>query len=160
MNPKAEKFSAMLTENKIGVFEISEVKDELQSVVYRSAMEVGGQRLPVVVIIDQSIFVIVRTIVASNYQDNEKTRAELERHLNELNGQFKIFKYYTKENNLILDMCLPASDASFDPNIIRVVLDLAIKHLTEVFPALMEIIWGKKQEAVNPPPASAQTGQR
>jgi hypothetical protein len=146
MNKKAEKFSAMLKENKIDCFELVEMKDEQSTIVYRSAMEVGGQRLPVVIAIDQSLFVIVRTIVANNCLAGEAARARVERRINDLNGQYKIFKYYVRDGSLILDMCIPASETGFEPDIVRGVLDLAVRHLTETFPALMETIWDKEKK--------------
>ncbi|MDR1275361.1 MAG: histidine kinase [Candidatus Accumulibacter sp.] len=150
MNKKAEKFSAMLKENKIDCFEAVETQDEFQTVAFRSAMEVSGQRLPVVVIVDQSIFVIVRTVVASNCIDDNAVRARVERRIDEMNAQFKVFKYYVRDNSLVLDMCISASETGFEPDIVRVVLDLAVKHLTEVFPALMETIWGQKKKEKGP----------
>ncbi|MDR1367206.1 MAG: YbjN domain-containing protein [Candidatus Accumulibacter sp.] len=146
MNKKAEKFSAMLKDNAIDCFEAIETKDELQTVIYRSAMEVGGQRLPVVIIIDQSIFVIVRTVVASNCLSDEGARARVERRLGELNGQYKVFKYYVRDDSLILDMCVPMSETGFEPDVVRFLLDLAIKHLAETFPVLMETVWGKEEK--------------
>jgi len=145
MNKKAEKFSERLKELKEDQqFQIEEIKDELQTVVYRSSLEVGGQRLPVVVIIDQSIFVIVRIVVANNCLTEKSPRAKLEHYINELNGAYKIFKYYIRENTLVLDMSLPAAETGFEPDLIRAALDLAIKHLGETFPATMEVVWNKK----------------
>jgi hypothetical protein len=144
MNKKAEKFSAMLKDNGIDCFEAVETQDALQTVVFRSAMEVGGQRLPVAVVIDQSVFVIVRTLVATNCISDEAGRARVERRIDELNGQYKVFKYYIQDGGLILDLCVPASEAGFEPDLVRALLDLALKHLAETFPALMEIIWGSK----------------
>jgi hypothetical protein len=143
MNPKAEKFSAMLKENDIKVFEVTEGEDEAQTVVYRSVLEAGGQRLPVAVIIDHSIFVIIRTAVAANCLNDDVARARVGKCINELNGAYKVFKYYVRDDSLILDMCLPATDSGFEPDLVRVALDLAIRHLTETFPSLMEAVWSK-----------------
>ena len=62
MNKKAEKFEKMLKENKIECFQKEEIKDELHTVLYRSFMEIEGLQLPVVVILDDSIYSIFRRI--------------------------------------------------------------------------------------------------
>ncbi|MDR2451110.1 MAG: histidine kinase [Candidatus Accumulibacter sp.] len=144
MSPKAEKFSALLKENNIKVFEVTEAQDELQTTVFRSALEAGGQRLPVVVIIDRSLFVIIRTVIAANCLNDEGARVRVGKRINDLNGAYKIFKYYVRDGSLILDICLPASDNGFEPDIVRVALDLAVRHLAETFPSLMEAVWGKE----------------
>jgi hypothetical protein len=144
MSPKAEKFSALLKENKIKVFEVTEAQDELQTTVFRSALEAGGQRLPVAVIFDRSLFVIIRTVVAANCLNDENACARVGKRINELNGAYKIFKYYVRDASLILDICLTASDNSFEPDIVRATLDLAVRHLAETFPSLMEAVWGKE----------------
>lgn len=144
MNPKAEKFSAMLKENNISVFEVTEGQDESQATAFRSALEAGGQRLPVAVLIDRSIFVIIRTVIAANCLNDDKARTRVEKRINELNGAYKIFKYYVRDDSLVMDMCLPASDSGFEPDLVRVALDLAVRHLAETFPSLMEVVWGKR----------------
>lgn len=154
MNPKAEKFSAMLKTNKIdNVFEVIEAKnqqgqkDDLETIIYRSTMEIAGQRLPVLIIVDKSVFVVIRTFVSNKSLEDDAARARVERYIDELNGNYKVFKYYIKDGSLILDMCYPTSDKGFEPDLIRVLVDLAVKHLTETYPTLMEKIWGKQKAA-------------
>ena len=46
MNNKAQAFSDFLTNNKIEAFQVQEVPDDAQgTVVFRSALEIEGQRL-------------------------------------------------------------------------------------------------------------------
>jgi hypothetical protein len=144
MNAKAEKFAKMLKENNISCFTVAELPDELETAVFRSTMEIEGQHLPVAALIDKSIFVVVRTVVLPKLPGKANAKEGLERYVAAANGDYKVFKYYIKENSLILDMCLPASDSSFDPDVVRALLDLAIKHLQEKYGELMKIVWGNE----------------
>ncbi|MDR3349737.1 MAG: hypothetical protein LBO03_09140 [Acidaminococcales bacterium] len=141
MNAKAEKFVEMTKENNITCFTVTELPDELETVVFRSTMEIDGQQLPVAVLIDKSIFVVVRTVILQKLPDKAGVQDSVEKYAAAANGNFKVFKYYLKENNFILDMCLPATDSSFDPDMVRALLDLAIKHLQEKYRELMRIVW-------------------
>ena len=92
MNRKAEIFDAMLKENKIEAFRTEELTDEFHTVLYRSNMEIEGQMLPVLLILDDSIYTIVRIVVAAKVvKEENKTRVEA--HLAGLNQHYKIFKY-------------------------------------------------------------------
>ena len=62
MNQKAENFKAYLDEKKIeGVFAIEEIEnDEWETVLFRSQVDINGNKLPTVVIFDKSVYGIVR----------------------------------------------------------------------------------------------------
>lgn len=138
---KAEKFDAMLKELDIQAFQKQEVGDEYGTVLYRSSMEIKGQFLPVIVILDASIYGIVRVIVGSKVV-NEKNESDLAAYINEMNSHYKVFKYYTVEDgSLVLDACLPASDEGFEPDIVRTILDVILQHLDETFGDTMKTIW-------------------
>ena len=65
MNNKAEQFNAFLEEQKIKVFQMEELEgNEQHTVVFRSFLGVEGQQLPTIVIIDDSIFSIIRVQIA------------------------------------------------------------------------------------------------
>ena len=138
---KAVKFDAMLKELDIQAFQKQEVGDEYGTVLYRSSMEIKGQFLPVIVILDASIYGIVRVIVGSKVV-NEKNESDLAAYINEMNSRYKVFKYYTVEDgSLVLDACLPASDEAFEPDIVRTILDVILQHLDETFGDTMKTIW-------------------
>lgn len=143
MNQKAQKFQAFLTENKINAFSVETAADEMQSAVFRSRMEVSGQELPTVVVIDNSIYVMVRVqIVAGAIQ--EQTRAAVLAQINQLNGQYKVFKYYVSDKgDLYLDACLPCLEENFSGELVRTVINVMLQHLTESYPALMRSVWAK-----------------
>ena len=142
MNKKAEKFEKMLKENKIECFQKEVVeKDELHTVLFRSFMEIEGLQLPVVVILDDSIYSIFRTLVIGKGV-NEKNRNDVINVVNTLNSTYKSFKYIVSENGeIILDACIPCTDEAFDPNLIRVMIDVAIKNLNENYRKIVKTVW-------------------
>lgn len=141
MNKKAEKFEKMLKENKIECFQKEEVKDELHTCLFRSFMEIEGLQLPVVVILDDSIYSIFRTLVIGKGV-NEKNHKDVVDIVNTLNATYKSFKYIVSENGeIILDACVPCTDEGFDPNLIRVMIDVAIKNLNENYRKIVKTVW-------------------
>lgn len=145
MNTKATKFQSFLKEQQIKVFEMEELTDDFNSVIFRSRMEVEGQLLPTVIIIDDSIYPLVRVQVVDKAIKGKAREVMLD-YINELNAKYKVFKYYvTTEGALILDSCIPAHPDNFDGEMIRVVLDVILKHLIEEYPILMKKIWGEAE---------------
>ena len=147
MNSKAEKFLVFLKEQDIKVFEVAELEDEFKTTIFRSRMEVAGQLLPTVVLLDESIYPLVRVQIVDKAVKGESLERVLA-YTNELNGKYKIFKYYvTAEGALMLDCCLPSNTEKFDGELVRVVLDVVLKHLIEEYPNLMTQVWGEGQKA-------------
>lgn len=141
MNTKAEKFKKILEDNKINVFSAEIMEDDLKSAVFRSRIEVNGQQLPMAIIIDESIFTIIRTQVIAGITADK--RAKVVDYVNEINEKFKIFKYYlASDGALCLDVCIPFVDETFDSNMIHLMLDVLVKHINETYPQLMQKVWG------------------
>ena len=90
-NIKAENFKKFLVEKEINVFQEEVLNDELQSVVFRSHIEVGGQNLPTVLIIDNSIYTILRVQIVTGVITKENREAVLDL-INKFNSQYKVFK--------------------------------------------------------------------
>ena len=141
MNAKAEKWKKFITDNKIECFGEEEIDNEIHPVVYRAFLEVQGQKLPSMIVTDDSIYTMFQVRVAEKVV-NDKNKAAVEALLNELNKKYKVFKYYVGEGgDLCLDSCIPSTAEFFDPNIIHAVIDVVLKHLTEEYPTLMKEIW-------------------
>ena len=105
-NTKALDFQEFLVDNNINVFSTESLEDEYQTVMFRSRIEAKGQILPMAILIDTSIFTIIRTQIVTGITADKRPR--LEHYLNELNAQYKIFKYYLRDDGVIyLDICLP-----------------------------------------------------
>ncbi len=142
MNKKAKKLEKHLAEIKMeNVFQKEELKDELNTVLFRSFMEIEGLQLPLVVILDDSIYSIVRTLVIGK-GINEKNQKLVTTVLNELNSTYKAFKYLATNNGeIILDICIPCTEETFDPNLVRIMLDVAIKNLNENYRKIIKTVW-------------------
>jgi len=141
-NIRAIKFNEFLMEKGITVFSTESMEDEVNTVFFRSRIEAAGQLLPVVIIIDTSIFTIIRVQLAGDIAEEKKDH--LMKYLNVLNLYYKTFKYYmSADGRICLDMCIPAKDGVFDAEFIYAMLSTLVRHLQEHIGELMEQIWAK-----------------
>ena len=120
---KAEKFQKFLKENDINFFESQTLADEFHTTIFRSRIEAKGQIMPMAIFIDDSI----------------------KDHLNALNAEYKIFKYYLREDgNIYLDICVPFVDETFDSRMIQTLLPILVQQLETVYEDLMAVVWAKE----------------
>lgn len=142
MNAKAEVFQQYLKEKDITVFTVEKIKDDaLHTVVFRSHFAIQGNQLPVIVILDSSIYGMIRVLVVPKAvrKDNE---AALQKLINQYNKQYKSFKYYTDdEGNLILNMCILCRNGEADGDMIYTMFDVLITHLQDAYKDIMKVIW-------------------
>jgi len=141
-NTKALDFQSFLVDNNINVFSTETLEDDYQTVIFRSRIETKGQILPTAVLIDTSIFTILRTQIVTGIA--EEKRGRIVSYLNGLNAQFKIFKYYLREDGSIyLDICLPFVEETFDSKMIQLMLSVLVQHLEATYDDLMAEVWRK-----------------
>ena len=141
MNLKATKFTNFINERNINVFQMQEIDGDMHPVVYRSAMEVGGQNLPTMLVIDDSIYVMLQVRVGAGLV-KESNKAAVMEHMNSLNENYKVFKYYVNENgDIVIESCIPTTDEEFMPELVHAVIDVVLKHLNEEYPKLMKTVW-------------------
>ena len=141
MNLKATKFTNFINERNINVFQMQEIDGDMHPVVYRSAMEVGGQNLPTMLVIDDSIYVMLQVRVGAGLVKESNKTAVME-HMNSLNENYKVFKYYANENgDIVIESCIPTTDEEFMPELVHAVIDVVLKHLNEEYPKLMKTVW-------------------
>lgn len=141
MNAKAQKFNAFLQANKINCFNAQELDNEMHSVLYRSFMEVSGQNLPTMIVVDDSIYVMLQVRVAAGVV-KEANKAAVMEHINKLNEKYKVFKYYVSETgDIVIESCIPSTDNEFMPDLVHAVIDVILKHLTEEYPNIMKVVW-------------------
>ena len=144
-NDKAKKFYNFLTENKIGYFKSEIYNDEVHTVVFRTELPVQGQQLPVLLLTDDSIYTMIKILVVAKAAAEQKKTVISEK-INNLNLQFKIFKYaLTAEGDIVIDISLPSVAEKFDERLVMSAIDIAYKHLDETYPELMRIVWGEQQ---------------
>lgn len=149
MNGKAEKWQAFVTENKISAFTTEEVKNDLHPVLFRSNFDTDGVRIPLMLVLDDSIYTMFQVLVARKAVTAEN-KVALEDLLNSYNKQFKVFKYYTNdEGDICLDTCMPSTAESFDPIVVRSVIDVVLKHLQEKYADIMKVAWNKSDTNAN-----------
>ena len=141
MNLKAQKFTNFINERNINVFQMQELDGDMHPVVYRSAMEVGGQNLPTMLVIDESIYVMLQVRVGAGLV-KESNKAAVMEHMNSLNENYEVFKYYANENgDIVIESCIPTTDEEFMPELVHAVIDVVLKHLNAEYPKLMKTVW-------------------
>ena len=141
MNLKATKFTNFINDRNINVFQMQEIDGDMHPVVYRIAMEVGGQNLPTMLVIDESIYVMLQVRVGAGLV-KESNKAAVMEHMNSLNENYKVFKYYANENgDIVIESCIPTTDEEFMPELVHAVIDVVLKHLNEEYPKLMKTVW-------------------
>lgn len=141
-NTKALDFQEFLMENNIGVFSSETLDDDYNTVIFRSKIETHGQLLPMAIIIDMSIFTVIRTQIVTGVE--KARRPAMKEYLNSLNERFKIFKYYLRDDGtLMLDVCLPFVDETFDSKMIQLMLSVIVQHLEAVYQDIMAEVWTK-----------------
>ena len=120
---------------------MQEIDGDMHPVVYRSAMEVGGQNLPTMLVIDDSIYVMLQVRVGAGLV-KESNKAAVMEHMNSLNENYKVFKYYANENgDIVIESCIPTTDEEFMPELVHAVIDVVLKHLNDEYPKLMKTVW-------------------
>lgn len=146
MNKKAEEFQKYLDadENKKSAFQTEEVKDDAQNtVVFRSHIVVEGQQLPTLVILDDSVFSMIR-IQVSPKAKTEENELKVLKMANEHNLKYKPFKlYFDAAGSLILDVCLltPGEDFHELGDEIYGMFEVLINFLNESYRSIMKEIW-------------------
>lgn len=141
VNEKAPKFEKYLKDQNLNFFQKQDLKDEAQTVIFRSNISVEKQLLPVLVITDNTIYTIVRVQIGEGLVKNTNKIAFLD-YLNGLNRSYKTFKYLvTEDGSVILDCCLPSTNESFDPSVVRIIIDVIVDHLQHEYKNIMKEAW-------------------
>ncbi len=141
VNLKADKFEQYTKDKNMDFFIKKELHDEAGTVVFQSNLKVEGQTVPVGIITDNTIYTIVRVQVGSGLV-KDSNKAKFLEYLNGLNRSYKVFKYVASEDgSVFLDACLPSTNDSFDPEIVRVVLDVVVDHLNSEYKNIMKQAW-------------------
>lgn len=142
MNNKAEQFQQYLQEKKIEAFAVDELKDdEMGTVVFRSHMDIEGQQLPTLVIVDNSIFVQIRVVLLKKARSKEK-ELEVLQVLNEENMKYKPFKlYFSQEGDCIFDVSLVTEQEKLSGDMVYTMFKVLIDYLNENYRKIMKAIW-------------------
>lgn len=141
MNKKAKAFRTYLKKAGIEAFEMEDMHDdELHTVIFRTFIEAQGTKLPLIFVLDDTLYGSIRVLIAPKVlkDGNEMAIYQL---INEYNRTYKSFKYcIDEEGALLLDMCYISND-DVDGDILSVLFDVIIQHLEESYRPLMKAIW-------------------
>lgn len=140
LNKNAESFNNYLAEKNITVFEIEKMNDEQETTIFSSQIIVAGQKLPTLVILDKSIFAVIRVQIAPQILSDENRFALLD-FINEENLNYKPFKFYfNNDGTLFLDICLPV-EGNLSGDMIYLMFNVIIKYLESGYKKIMQKIW-------------------
>ena len=141
MNKKAEAFQAYLEKAGIEAFEMEDMHDdELHTIIFRTFIEAEGAKLPMIFVLDDTIYGSIRVLVAPKVlkETNEKALYQL---INEYNRMYKSFKYCIDEEvALLLDVCY-ISDEEVNGEIVSALFDVIIQHMEEAYKKIMQTVW-------------------
>lgn len=138
---KAIDFKVYLKERNITYFNVEALEDELNTTVFRSFVEIGGQQLPLVIILDDSVCGVIRIKVAGEVLRPENESAWLKK-INQLNLQYKVLKYYfAEDSSLMLEGSVVHENNQLNGDSIYNLLDLMVKHLAGEYKNFMKLIW-------------------
>ncbi len=141
MNKNAEAFKAYLEEKDIKVFEVEELEgDNQETAVFRSHITTEGQQLPTAVILDTSVFALVRVQISPKAL-TEANQLELLKMVNEESAAYKPFKLYLNRNgDLMLDVCL-VIDEELKGDMVYTMFSVIINYLDANYRKIMKCIW-------------------
>ncbi len=124
------------------IFDVEEIpNDEQNTTVFRSSITIAGQRLLAMVIIDDSIFTILRVQILPQAVTEENKAALLDL-INEQNKGYKPFKLYLNDNkDLMLDTCLTVTTDELDGEVVYTLFDVIITYLNNSYRKIMKVVW-------------------
>ena len=130
MNQKAKRFCAYLEAKGITCFEIDEIAgDAMNTVVFRSHMDIAGRSLQTLVLADSTIFTVLRVLVMPGALTKENETA-MRREVDAINARYKIFKcYFSANGDLVLAAVLPAPAGEIDGDMVFTLFDGIIRNL-------------------------------
>ena len=141
MNKNAEAFKAYLEEKDIHVFEVEELEgDNQHTAVFRSHITTDGQQLPTIVILDDSIFALIRVQISPKAL-TESNELELLMMINKESASYKPFKLYLNQDGaLMLDVCLVV-DEELKGDMVYTMFSVIINYLDANYRKFMKCIW-------------------
>ena len=140
MNKNAEAFKAYLDKNGIKVFEAEELEGANQrTTVFRSYITTEGQQLPTIVILDESVFALIRVQISPRAL-TKANQLELLKMVNEESASYKPFKLYlNRDGDLLLDVCLVIED-ELKGDTVYTLFSVIVNYLDANYRKLMKCI--------------------
>ena len=142
MIKKAEDFKLYLENNNVRAFQMEEIENDANgTVVFRTHVTVKGQQLPTALILDNSIFAVIRVQISPQALTAENELA-LSKILNAENAKYKPFKlYFNIDGDLLLDVCMVARDGAVNAEEVFMMYNIIINYLDASYRNIMKAIW-------------------
>lgn len=129
---KAEAFETFLQNLKIDSFARGETGDEAHTYLFRTNLVISDERMPTIILVDDSVYSMIQVLVAEKAVPEEKREAAL-LYLNDLNDQ-TFLKYALDEaQNIVLTCSIPMSDEGWDPELVLALLNEVERHLQKTY---------------------------
>jgi hypothetical protein len=133
VNRKADAFSRYLKENNLAYFERRDLNDENHTVSFLTNIPAAGRRLTGAVLIDSSIYTFIR-IRLGTVDPGDVSYASFLQFINGINAHHVSFKLdCSPKGEVFLDICVAASDDSFDPLTVHMALNVAVYFLSKEY---------------------------
>lgn len=141
MSEKSKLFDRFLVDEKLDCFDVHSLDDEDDTTLYRSYVQTDIGDMPIFVILDKSIYSIVRLVVAPGAVPAGGTEA-LHAFINRENSNFKSFKYYIEEEDrtLYLDCVYMCGDSCFEPQLLYVLMNQIVKYIPGITAEIKSIL--------------------
>ena len=132
-NVKADMFEKYMKDEGLNFFRRQETHDSYDTIVFMTAIPAGKHhKLVAAVITDNSMYILLRIHLGT--APKGPARKTFLAFLNDLNAHHAIMKYVVgSDDNVFLDVTTTARSEKFDPEVIRITLDMIIYHLGEVY---------------------------
>ena len=132
-NRKADIFEKYTKTHDLNIFRRRDVHDSCDTVVFMTAIPAGKHhKLVSAVITDNSMYVLLRTHLGT--APKGPARKTFLAFLNQLNAHQAIMKYTVgSDDNVFLDITTTTTAEKFDPDIIRIGLDLIIYQMGKTY---------------------------
>ncbi|MBQ2113465.1 MAG: hypothetical protein II195_00015 [Selenomonadales bacterium] len=150
MNIKATKLSAYFNQKEITGFRMHEAKDQMNTAVFHTGLQSEGKTLPMMVILDSSMFITIEVWIANKLVTPEN-RSKILPILDDMNSMQKLFRYFTREEDggLFLSTCMMAKDDTSDPEVVHALMDITAQHVSNDVPDMMKRIAATAEQTVD-----------
>lgn len=132
MNKKSTAFDKFLVDENIDCFDKKELNDEDKTVIYRSYVQTEIGDMPIFVLLDETIYSVMRVVVGSGVI-TESNRGAALNYLNKVNSAYKSFKYYIEpdDDTLYLDCIYMSGETNFEPRLLYVLMNQVVQYLPD-----------------------------
>ena len=132
-NQVAGKLALYFQKEGLDFFHRREIRDADDTILFLTALPAGDRRLFCAVVTDASVYTIVRVSLGKRNPEHAEDPDFLE-FLRKLNANHAFFKYaMNQDGGLFLDVCIPATPRNFDPEMVRMTINLIVYHLGQEY---------------------------